>query len=475
MRAAVYTRISLDRSGEGAGVERQQEDCLRLISQREWSVAGEPYSDNSISAAGKKTRPRFDAMLTAIERREFDVIVSWAWDRLSRNRRDEVRLIEACKTHGVSVALVRGAGDLDMSSAVGRGIGEILATLGRMENEQKSERQRRALAQRSVKGLPWGPIPAFGYADDRVTIVEHEAEHIRAAYRAVLAGASCRGIAAEWNAAKIRTRTHLPKPGKVNLRKGKKWSGAAIRRLLINPRYMGVRGSSVGTGGRRELREVGPAAWQPIVAEETWRSVHALLTDDARRTTSTRVRVHLLPGIARCGRCGAPMRSHTTQRGYPAYTCSAARHLSRKTEPVDALVRAVVVERLSRPDARELLVDGARSDAAPLRDEALALRGRLDALAVEFADGELTASQLRVATERLRNRLGEIEAQMSTTSRAPVLAELVGLPDVAERFDALPLDRRRAVVSALMQVTVLPARQGPGFDPATVDITWKST
>lgn len=400
------------------------------------------------------------------------MIVSWAWDRLSRNRRDEVRLIEACQAACVSVALVRGTGDLDMTSAVGRAVAEILATIGRMENEQKSERQRRALAQRADKGLPWGPIPAFGYAPDRVTVVEDEADLLRQAYVAVIAGASCRSIAAAWNAAGVGTRVHPPKPGRVSLRKAGEWSGAAIKRVLVNPRYMGVRGTSAGTNTRTVLVERGPAIWAPIVEEDVWRSAHALLTNPSRTTTTVRARMHLLPGIARCGRCGAPMRSHRTQRSIPAYTCSVARHLSRKMEPVDDFVTSVVLARLARPDARDLLVDDTRADVSALRDEALALRGRLDVLAIDFADGTLTASQLRVATDRLRARLGEVESTMSDAGRVPVLAALVEATDPGAVWETLDLTRRRAVISTLLVPRVLPARKGPGFDPATIEIEW---
>lgn len=461
MRAAVYARISLDKSGEGAGVERQREDCARLIEQRGWTLAAE-FEDNSISATDtRKRRPGFEALLAAIAGGELDMVVAWAWDRLSRNRRDEVSLIEACKEHGVSVALVRGAGDLDMSSAVGRGIGEILATLGRMENEQKTERQRRALAQRARKGLPWGPIPAFGYADDRVTVVEHEAARIRAAYDSVLSGSSCWRIAAEWNAAAVLTRT------------GRPWSGAAIRRVLINPRYMGVRGTSAGAGNRRELVEVGAASWDGIVDESTWRSVHAILTDPSRTTTAARARVHLLPGIARCGLCGAPMRSYTHSRGWAAYSCSSSRHVVRKAAPVDALVSGLVVRRLSRPDALRLIAD-TRPDADLLHEKAAALRERLDVLAEHFADGALTPSQLRIATERIRASLAEVEGQMVSAARAPVLAGLVTASDVAAHWDGLDLDLRRAVISGLVDVTIRPAaRRGPGFDPETIGIEWK--
>jgi site-specific DNA recombinase len=458
-RAAIYTRISLDQTGEGAGVERQAEDCRKLIEQREWSAVA-AHSDNSISAAGKRRRPGFDALLGQVERGELDVIVAWAWDRLSRNRRDEVRLIEACKEHAVSVTLVRGAGDLDMSSAVGRGIAEIMATLGRLENEQKSERQRRALEQLAEQGRPWGSRRPFGYQVGGMELEPVEAELLRRAYADLLGGASVRGIAARWNDAGVLTS------------RGGRWHGATVHQLLRNARYAGIR-----TYGRDEKRrEVGPAAWPAVVDETTFRAAVSLLTDPARRVGVGRERTRLGTGLFLCGVCGQPVGSHiATSTGRWGYRCKprggrSGGHVTRAGDPVDALVSGVVVRVLSSPDAAALLVDRDAPDAAELNGEAVALRARLDGLAVSWADGALTDSQLRTMTERLRQRLGEVEARMTASTRAPVLAGLAGAADVAARWAALPLDRRRAAVDVLMTVTILPAGRGRGFDPRSVRV-----
>ena len=108
MRAAVYTRVSLDRTGEGRAVERQLEDAHELVRRRGWELVSE-RTDNDTSAAGGKRRPEFEAMLSDVERGRLDAIVAWSLDRLTRNRRDTVRLIEACQQAGVVVALVRGS------------------------------------------------------------------------------------------------------------------------------------------------------------------------------------------------------------------------------------------------------------------------------------------------------------------------------------------------------------------------------
>ena len=60
--AAVYCRISDDRTGEQAGVARQEEDCLALAERRGWPVAS-VYIDNDLSAWNDHSRPQYQRLL----------------------------------------------------------------------------------------------------------------------------------------------------------------------------------------------------------------------------------------------------------------------------------------------------------------------------------------------------------------------------------------------------------------------------
>ena len=110
-RAGVYLRISADRTGDEAGVNRQREDDMALVARRGWTLAAE-FCDNDTSAAGKAERPGFRALLAAIERGTVTAVVAWTLDRLVRTARDRLALVEACQQHGVIIALVRGS-DMD--------------------------------------------------------------------------------------------------------------------------------------------------------------------------------------------------------------------------------------------------------------------------------------------------------------------------------------------------------------------------
>lgn len=241
-----------------------------------------------------------------------------------------------------------------------------------------------------------------------------------------------------------------------------------MRAVLTNPRYAGLRAY------KGEV--VASAEWRPLVSEDTWRAVQGVLRDPSRAQGGGARR--LLSGLAFCGVCGldSGVKVHAggATHDYPMYRCSASYgHVGRRAEPVEEYVSAVIVERLSRPDAVELLRDGKRPDIEALRAQARALRGRLDGMALEFADGELTASQLRMATERLRTRLAGVESKMADAGRVNVLGPLVGAADVRKAWDSLDVDRKRAVVDALCRVVIHPAGRGSRtFRPETVAIEW---
>src|SRR4249919_754625 len=114
MRTAIYLRQSLDKSGEGAAVDRQREDAETLARLRGWEVVRVEI-DNDVSAAGKRRRPGFEAVLTAIESGQVGAVIAWDMTRLTRNRRDTLRVIETAEQHKTVLAFCRGS-DLDLST-----------------------------------------------------------------------------------------------------------------------------------------------------------------------------------------------------------------------------------------------------------------------------------------------------------------------------------------------------------------------
>ncbi|WP_457950478.1 recombinase family protein [Pseudarthrobacter sp. alpha12b] len=460
MKAIVYLRISQDRTGERAGVTRQREDCLRRAAERGWQVV-DVQTDNDISAAGKRKRPGFDALLKAVAAGTVQVVVAWDLTRLQRSRRDEVRLYELCQAKGVILSLVNGA-DLDFSTAAGRFVADSLGSVARLEIEMKSDRQRRAQVQAAEQGRRTGGRRPFGYDADGITVRPAEAAAIATAYESVLYGVPLREVARQWNAQGFVT-------GQARYAAGHEgepspWRADSVRAVLLNPRNIGKRAHN------GEI--VADAVWPAIVAPERFEAVVAILRNPARRSGKPGGR-QLLSGLAVCGVCGATVHAGgTTRPGVRNYRCSGSSgHLSRRAEPVEEYVEAMAVAVLSRADASHLVHDKSHPDLAALAAEAVGVRERLDALAVDFADGSLTASQLRAATNRLRERLTEIDASLADAGKVDVLGPLVAAKDVRMAWDGLSVSRKRAALEVLMKIVIHPPGRGVRrFDPSTVDL-----
>ena len=459
-RAAIYTRISADPSGDALGVQRQEEDARRLCERRGWQVV-EVFCDNDRSAYAAKRRPAYERMLDAVRAGRIDVIVAWHPDRLHRRLRELVPFIDLINEHGVDVETVT-AGRYDLSTPTGRMQARILGTVAEYESEHKAERIRRRHEQNAAAGREHGGHRPYGWTRDRKSIVPEEAAVVREAAARILAGESVRGVARSLNKLGYRTAS------------GKPWRDAILRAVLLRPRNAGLRvhrGEVIGRG-----------TWQPILDDETYHQVVAVLTNPNRRefgATKGAPR-YLLSGIALCGVCGERVHTgHTSRRRGQIsviYRCSVRTCVSRRQVYVDDFVTRVVLARLSRPDARHLLVEPDDTDhARKAAERAAELEQRLQDAAEAYAAGTITLAQLTRINATLRPKLEMAQAEAATPARSHVLGELVEAADPAEVWEALPLDRQRAVVNLLMTVRILPAktRGGRGFDPETVEITWK--
>lgn len=473
---AVYCRLSQDRTGEGMVVERQERECRALAERLGWNVA-DTYVDNDVSAYGRRPRPRYRQMLDDVKAGRVTAVIAYHSDRLYRHPMDLEELVGLAEAHSLKIATVQ-AGDLDLSTSAGRHVARILGSTARVEVERLAERTTAGKADAARRGAWNGGQRIYGYetvkAEHRapdepaLRVIPAEADVIQQAARRVLAGESLRAVARSLNEQGATTTT------------GKPWTGSALRKVLIRPATAGLRGSAGEVIGKGE--------WEPLLDEDTWRGVVAVLTDPSRRTTDRYARTYLGSGLYLCGVCGGPLTGNTTAGGGPgnrraAYRCRAAdrdgqSHVVRDVERLDAFVVNVIVERLSRLDALEASAPPPE-DTTPLHTEAAALRARLDDAARGWAAGALTQAQLLAATSELRTRLDAVEARIGQVRQGGALDGLTGADDVRAAWEAMPLDRRRSVVDLLVNVTVLPRektgrlRGGTYFDPTKVLITPK--
>jgi len=452
MRVAVYLRQSLDREGTGLAVDRQRQECRALCADRGWEAV--EYVDNSVSASSRKPRPAYQRMLADIGAGAVGGVVVWDLDRLHRQPAELESFIELADRHRLALATVTG--DTDLGTDNGRLFARIKGAVSRSEVERKSARQKAAHRQRAASGKPWSTHRPFGFMDDLVTHHPVEAEAVRGMYADALAGVSQSQIARDLNRRGIETTW------------GNGWTQASVRNLLLNPRNAGLR--------HHNGKVVGEGTWEPVVPLETYRAVVDKFNANPRAFGARGgPRKHLLIGIAVCGVCGVPMTTGMTARSScRVYVCPKGAHTSRRAESVEELVEAVIVARLSKPDAVALLAPRDDDAAEKFAQEHQDAQKALDVLAEMFASGDLPASAFKAGSEKARKRIAVAEAALPRTGAAQVIAPLVSADDVEAVWSTLDVARRRAVIEALVTVTIDPTQRGERtFDPVKVRIEWK--
>lgn len=443
---AAYLRASQDHDGEEFSVETQRRRISDEVKRRGWTVVKE-FVDNSVSASKSRGEgTTWHDMLGAIGTGQFDVIVAIDLDRLLRQTKDLVTLIEA---NGRVLTL---DGEIDLSTPDGELRATMLAGFARFEVRLKAERMRRANERRRKDGVPLKVgMKILGFTRDGLEVVEDEAKAVRKVFVDFLAGVSLNQLAKDMTAAGWRTS------------KGRDFNAHSIRTMLRNPRYIGkILFHATG--------ELYPGNFPAIVDPDTFRATQGKLDDPARRKSKGNEPTQLLSSIAYCGVC--LQRSIKVGRAdWVFYRCNAG-HVSRSLRMVDAMVEAAVITRLSADDAIDMFAPetGPDIDRDALREERITKESRLHGLSALYSEGFLDADGVREQSALLRQRITEIDGLLKTPGPS-LIQELVDADDVEAAWKEMDLVRQRLVVQELMTVTIMPTKKrGKGFDPDSISI-----
>ena len=154
MKAAIYARVStVDQEPEN-----QLQELRRYVEARGWTAT--EYVDRGVSGA-KDRRPALDQLLTDAKRRRFDVLVCWRLDRLGRNLKHLITLLE--DLHALGIAFVSLAEGIDATTPAGKLQMHILGAIAEFERERIRERVlaglQRARTQGTRLGRPRALVP----------------------------------------------------------------------------------------------------------------------------------------------------------------------------------------------------------------------------------------------------------------------------------------------------------------------------
>lgn len=317
-RAVIYTRKSVFK-----GLDQQynsleaQEDLARSFihshSAEGWQYL-RSYTDAGLSG-GNINRPALQEMLNAARNHEFEMVVVFKLDRLARNQRDFLNLLDVLEQNGVEVASV--SEPFDTSTYMGRAMRNLLGVFAEMEREMISERTKSKLEASKQQGYHIGGIVPFGYdRKDNILYPNEDAKHVLWMFQQYANGETITYIARTLNVKKVY---------RLNIRREKKarWLSENVVRVLRNAAYAGY----IRSADSDELYE---GKHQAIVDRELWHMVNAKLDETAEQTRinhsfAESSVIFPLKGLLRCGCCGKKLRNqYTLKRGniYRYYVCS---------------------------------------------------------------------------------------------------------------------------------------------------------
>src|SRR5882762_10187835 len=158
-RAAIYTRVSCSDQHP----ETQLYDLRELAKQRRYEILHE-YTD-TISGS-KSKRPGLDQLLADARRHRFDVVLVAAFDRVARNVRHFLEVLD--ELNHLNIEFVSLRENIDTGGPLGRAMVVIVGAIAELEKSLIVERVKAGMRRAKLEGRRIGRAPL---TVDRAAIV----------------------------------------------------------------------------------------------------------------------------------------------------------------------------------------------------------------------------------------------------------------------------------------------------------------
>lgn len=227
IRAALYARVSTEeQADQGYSLAAQLQMLRDFCEVFEMDIAGE-YVDDGYSGTNTR-RPAYRRMFSPDERQRWDALVVIKMDRIHRNSKNFMLMIEDLSKNGQSFFSTTER--IDTTTAVGRFAMDVIQRIAQLESEQIGERTKFGMIQKAEqKDGIMGFQPPYGYsiADGELISMPEEQIVVKRIFGSYLENSTLDEIASELNSSFIRTRN------------GNQWNKYNLRNILHNPVYAG--------------------------------------------------------------------------------------------------------------------------------------------------------------------------------------------------------------------------------------------
>ena len=157
MQLIAYYRVSTERQGQsGLGIEAQRAKVQQMAAERGATVVAE---FTEVESGRKDDRPQLAAALAEARRLGAAVAVA-KLDRIARDAELVLRLSREAAANGMAGFLFADLPDVDATTAAGRMLLTVMASVAEFEARRISERTREALAAAKARGVKLGGLRA---------------------------------------------------------------------------------------------------------------------------------------------------------------------------------------------------------------------------------------------------------------------------------------------------------------------------
>lgn len=386
LKAAIYVRKS-KYTGKGESIANQIDLCKQYATSHNYQVLDELiYYDEGFSGSNTD-RPAFKRLLADINKKQFNVLICYRLDRISRSISDFSTILELLEAYNIDFVSIKE--QFDTSTPIGRAMIYIASIFAQLERETTAERIRDNMLQLARTGRWLGGNTPTGYKSEKISYTDEDGNK-RYAYKLTEVSREKQIIVTLFKQyLKTKSLSEVEKycdERKILTKNNKPFHKTQIRSILINPVYAiadaklydyfisincdlanklcefdGLRGIMVYNKTHKRKHRSNfrrdPSEWivalglhNGFISSTDWIEVQRLLSNNIHKASRTgNSSIALLSGLIHCKECGSPMRvtyGHELADGsVPHYYACSLRLQSKGEQCSNANLNGLLADR----------------------------------------------------------------------------------------------------------------------------------
>jgi len=458
-QVGLWVRVSTDMQGDS--YENHEKRGRYYAEAKGWDVV-KLYSLEAMSGKSVMGYSETKRMLEDIKKGEISGLIFSKLARLARNTKELLEFADIFRDNDADLISLEES--IDTSTPAGRLFYTMIAAMAQWEREEISSRINASIPIRAKQGKSIGGQTPLGYKfeNNQMVIDEKEAPVRKLMYELFLKSKRKKAVARVLNEMGYRSR------------RGLKFSGTAVERLLKDTTAKGIRKSNFTlTPAKGKHPVLKPEDdWlfypcPPIVAEEVWNECNRIMEEQEKKHQKKgRQGVFLLSGMVHCD-CGKKMYVYHVA---PVYDCRPCKNRIAVADLDDIFLEQLKsflltdVELKEYLDQSDAMVREKESLLEILTEEASKLRKQMTEYVSLRIAGELTRERfmefnqpIEERLQQIQNRLPEVQAEVDflriqNYSSGTVYSDA---QDLYSRWPQLPFEQKRTIIETITEKIVV--------------------